>query len=201
MITMKKRINANGYDVITIYTDDGSFSISFQGNLDLYWSINYTGKYKDVPEEKTFIITKENYYLYSSLEQLYKAIKEKRPYSNGPFDDLKSKKINDKYNPYKLWNNNKIEWHSDDFSYDEASILTISKEKESFIIEFKRSTNKTFLLTHSVRFRNSGSYYDPYNVTFMNMYNRLKQYDFDYPQVHMEEYLYNQKKKKVKKRK
>lgn len=77
MITMEKRKNGNGYDVITIYTEEGSFNISYQGNLDLYWDINYTGKYRDVPEVKTFIITKENYYLYSSLEQLYKAIKEK----------------------------------------------------------------------------------------------------------------------------
>ena len=201
MITMEKRKNGNGYDVITIYTEEGSFNISYQGNLDLYWDINYTGKYRDVPEVKTFIITKENYYLYSSLEQLYKAIKEKKPFGNGIYDDLKEKKYDDKYFPYKLWKDNKIEWHSDDFRYDEASILTISKEKESFKIEFKRSTNKTYIPTHSIRFRNSGSIYDPYNATFMNMYNRLRQYDFDYHQIHMEEYLYNQKKKKTKKRK
>ena len=49
----------------------------------------------------------------------------------------------------------------------------------------------------SVRFRNSGSRYVPFNIAFMDMYNDMKEVDDVTDkghQLHIEEYLYETKK-------
>ena len=49
-----------------------------------------------------------------------------------------------------------------------------------------------------VRFRNSGSYYEPFNCVFMRMYNNLQKVDPKYHQIHMEELGYVKKLEKAK---
>ena len=41
----------------------------------------------------------------------------------------------------------------------------------------------------TVRFRNSGSRYDPFNIIFMKLYQGLCALDYEYHQIHIEEYL------------
>ena len=77
-------------------------------------------------------------------------------------------------------------------------------ENESFKLEFyiqpyiegyDRDFNSLYHIP--IRFRNSGSSYDPFNIVFMRMYEKMKQVDHvnDYGhQIHIEEYLYNQNK-------
>ena len=45
----------------------------------------------------------------------------------------------------------------------------------------------------SIRFRNSGSLYDPFNMIFMRMFNKLQNYDPEYHQIHFEEINYAKK--------
>ena len=52
-------------------------------------------------------------------------------------------------------------------------------------------------MSYSVRISNSGSRYGYFNIPFMNMYTKLCEYNPDYHQIHMEEYLYNEKVKKL----
>ena len=47
-----------------------------------------------------------------------------------------------------------------------------------------------------VRFRNSGSRYDPFNCVFMRFYQRLQEVDPNYHQVHIEELIYRKKLKR-----
>ena len=50
----------------------------------------------------------------------------------------------------------------------------------------------------TIRFRNSGSRYDPFNIIFMRLYQGLCNLDYEYHQIHIEEYLQESKiKKKV----
>lgn len=52
-----------------------------------------------------------------------------------------------------------------------------------------------------IRIRNSGSSYDPFNIVFMKMYNKMKKIDDTKDighQIHIEEYLYNKEKKLTK---
>ena len=206
MLEIKRSKNGHGYDVFDIITDNGTFEISYENNLDLYWRYIYTKSIDKVENTKTFKITKENYYLYCLFLELYQAIKEKKPYKTFPNyigEDLRNKKLK-YYGRYELYQNRTITWYSDDFAeFANASNFQIKKEKDYFLVTFVKSKTEDFngcyFPTYSVRIRNSGSRFDPFNFTFMGMYQCLKDYNPDYHQVHIEEYLYNEK-DKVKKR-
>lgn len=205
------------YYQFIITADEGSFEISFAGNLDLYWRYLYRKNIMEEPESKYFTITKENYYLYSLFEELYKDVKNCNIFELSDSDifycedehEIESKrqdfkrwnndlKRQEKYNPHRLFQNETIEWHCDDYHYDEGSVVIIKKRKESFVVTIEKSKIADPFFTYSVRFRNSGSRHQPFNQLFMKLYNKLITYEPEYHQVHIEEYLY-QKRLKMKK--
>lgn len=209
MIEINKTEDKNGYNY-KIITDDGCFNIMFGGNLDLYWSYWPKESFKNWPISKTFTISKENYFLYQKLNELYESIKEQRPFFQPEkdeedffFQDLKMidspKKANEAYE--MLFQDGTIKWKSDDMLLENASAIEIQKQDDTYSITFIRGTDEADFPTYSVRFRNSGSRYEPYNCAFMNMYNGLKDYNQNYHQIHMEEYLYNKKISKIKTKK
>ena len=207
MVEIKKTKDVEGYDRFKITTENGSFDIMFGGNLDLYWYYWPEENYKDWPLAKTFTISKENYFIYQKLDELYKNIKEQKPYqskdenSSIVFDS--SKLINDspksQYSYKNLFQNDIIKWYSDDAPLEEASMLEIKYQEDKYIITFHQGKEDFGFPTYAIRFRNSGSRYEPYNFAFMNMYNGLSEYDQDYHQIHIEEYLYYKKLQKLKK--
>ena len=97
-----------------------------------------------------------------------------------------------------------ITWYSDETAFCVANVLKIKKEDEIFKLEFFIQPyidgyDRDFNSLHHIpiRFRNSGSFYNPFNVVFMRMYSNMKEIDDvnDYGhQIHMEEYLYSQSK-------
>ena len=95
-----------------------------------------------------------------------------------------------------------IEWHSDDDRYERSDCVKINKVDDTFVLEFIRPsiTEDNFIYRTpgciSIRFRNSGSTYDPYNMIFMRMFNKLQEYDPDYHQIHIEELTYRKTLKK-----
>lgn len=192
--------NGYNYDVFCIHTDEGEFYISFENNLDLYWSYIPEKSILDCDDTKEFTITKENDFIYDAFNELYNAIKFSMPYRNSLYEtDLKYKK----YKTYNwnqeqvLFKNGVIEWHSDDFNYDNASVVSIDKTEKGFKVIFKKSIDDGLFISFFVRFRNSGSSYTPFNIPFMSMYQKLKQYDFDYHQMSIDEYLESAKQKKI----
>lgn len=197
MIEINKDKNDFGYDVFTMKTNEGTFQILFATNGDLYWRYLCEENILNSPERKEIIITKENYFIYGLFFDLYKSIKQNKVY----FDIEESDYFYVK-GENKLFKNGVIDWHSDEFPDEIASRLIIKKEEESFKLTFIKSKQEYDGMqptTYSIRFCNSGSRYRPYNIVFMNMYKELKKHDFDNHQIHIEEYLYNQKvKKKVK---
>lgn len=207
MIQIEKRKNAHGYDVVIIKTEEGAFEISFQNNLDLYWRYIHKGDIRDNPSTHEFTITKENYFIYELFDDLYNTIKAGKIYYDLNSDDnlyldeddlyfnsvISEQKINNYDNLFK---DGVIDWHSDDFTYETGSRLLIKPDGETYKVIFEKSKedyDTAMFMTFSVRIRNSGSTYDPCNIVFMNMYNKLKQYDPTYHQIHIEEHLYNQK--------
>lgn len=94
-----------------------------------------------------------------------------------------------------------ITWYSDEAAHEVANILKIKRDDDVFKIEFYiqpyvEDYDEDF---HSlgyipIRFRNSGSSYDPFNLIFMKMYNNMQEIDDVNDighQIHIEEYLYN----------
>lgn len=212
IIKIEKNKTQFGYD-FKIFTNEGTFIILFGGNLDLYWNCLYDESMLEGGQEKYFYITKENYYLFSLIDNLYNNIKN---YEVISVDDVGfcCDSFKDRYDEYILFkedlkrsnefNNNwpfvndGIEWYSDDVYIDIASVLRIEKCDEAYKIIFRKGKSE-FFETYSVRFRNIGSRYDPYNFLFMKMYNDLCLYDTNFHQIHVEEYLYSKKLVKDKK--
>lgn len=188
MITIKKQLSDEGYHRFTIITNEGEFLITFERNLDLYWSYfpANRGEILTCDPEKEFNITKENFFLYNLIDELFFAIVSHNPFRNS----------DPNYNylgETRLINGNKIEWHSDEFDYDEASFLTIEKQEDRFKITFNRSSKESYILTFIVRISLSGSRYGSYYIPFMTMYQKLKDYNESYHQIHMEELEYGKK--------
>lgn len=81
-----------------------------------------------------------------------------------------------------------IEWHSDDFVYGVGSVLYIEKNGNDFLITFKKSA-ATFdriepFTSFTVSFSDN-SRYSPYNITFMDMFNKLRDYDFYHNKINI----------------
>ena len=113
--------------------------------------------------------------------------------------NYKTKQAKNCHSYEKLFQNDIIKWYSDDMPLENASSLEIKKQEDTYSITFFQGKEEYDFPTYSVRFRNSGSRYHPYNFAFMSMYNALSEYDSNYHQIHIEEYLYNKKLQKLKK--
>lgn len=199
---------------IILSNGDKKLIISFENNLDLYWTLSKSPKEKLILE--TFEITKEDYAIYTLFEQLYNRIKnasvfdidtEIALFESGlsHFDSLAdiydfykenvaSLKESDAY--HELFDGKTITWCSDEIYDDSNDLVKINFDGEKFILEFaKRKQNELLSSPYNipVRFRNSGSRYNPFNVIFMRMFQDLQKYNTEFHQIHIEEYLYNQK--------
>ena len=180
MIKVVKEHNWGQNNVISIQTKEGSFYISFERDLNLYFS--YSGNNLEDKNEYKFTINKENPFIYECFDNLYDSIMSERPYRY-------SKNLANTEYVYPLskcccelvHGDDIIDWHSDDEPYDLANVLRISKdEDDNYIVCFingKKSSLDT--VNSSVRIRNGNSYYDPYNASFMIMYNNLREHDFE----------------------
>lgn len=157
----------------------------FCGNLDLYFS--YRGEKFKKEKYHSFVVNKENYFLYKCFGELYDAIINEMPFKNG-FVSFDKYSLEHLY--YPLVKNKVIEWHSDDGLYEDAAILFIEKNEESYKVTIKEGLLSDInIRTSSVRFRNSGSIYDPYNFAFMGLYNQLCAHNFEYEQITLDEYV------------
>lgn len=204
--------------IITMIEGSKEFQVLFAGNLDLYWRIDNLDSGSDLRYED-FVITKENYYIYDAFSTLYESIKNCRVYKEEDNSFLKDSPLYDenlqnriqerlKRIQKKLFIDNSIIWYSDDGDYEYDEIVKISKQDESFLIEFfkvdKLDKDKYHYLPYrhlgiSIRFRNSGCRYQPFEMPFMDMYNRLCKYEPEVHQMHIEEYVYSLKKKDCRK--
>ena len=90
-----------------------------------------------------------------------------------------------------------ISWHDDESIFEEGNVVNIIPGDEEFVLEFVPGIKCDPYDMIGIRFRNSGSTYTPFNSVFMRMFNQLQDYDPNNHQIHIEEYLYNQKVKKI----
>lgn len=210
IMNIAKRKTEFGY-AFDIVTDEGCFIIEYRGNLDLYFRCQYQGSILKCEDKLDFYITKENYYLYSLFDTLYNRVKNYEIFSNDQnekshnefwleedVDTNQRIRERDTYNPRRLFQNNCIKWHSDDYNYEDASVLEIGKLEDMYQITFHKGKEWGDFFTYAVRIRTHGSRYGYFCMVFMDLYHALCHYDEEYHQIHMEEYLYQ--KKRVKKK-
>lgn len=193
-----KNKTSNIYDY-NLIKDNKQLSIFFGGNLDLYLSVS-DGEEIPYEQEKeiTFDITKENYDLYTIFKEMYDEIVSGNIYDS-ELDKHKSLSLLAAQKDL-VDNKKNICWISDDAPRESADRLIISKEIDKIKLTFKRTNididmsdgfKSPFWL--SVRIRNSGSRYDPFNVPFMRMYQNIQTIDPEYHQVDVEEIIYQKK--------
>ena len=83
---------------------------------------------------------------------------------------------------------------SDNNNYDISSVVTIFKEEDKFILLFNL---RDYQSKNIIKFSNSESRYKPYNICFMRHYRNLYNLEVNKNQIHIEEYLYLKKVKKI----
>lgn len=214
IITKKNEMHKKN---IYLEEENKTLSIIFEGNGDLYWNIrNKSYNQKGTYSYDYFDITKENYSLYLLFEQLLSDIKNINIFDEKENTNVSSAESNkEKKNYIKLIQctsnyaelfdvtSNTITWYSDENDYEVTNILKITKQDDIFKIDFfsksyidgyKKKCNTSG--TMGIRISNSGSRYAPFNIVFMRMFTKLQDIDDinDYGhQIHIEEYLYNQK--------
>lgn len=227
-VTRQKGMES-GYDYI-LQEDNKILKIVFGGNLDLYWSLTNLEEDKTLDslydeQYDTFLITKENYYIYELFKKLVSDIKLPRVYeplkkeqldeedlpdpeiveileelNHGESEEERcnrwNKELRTSERYQRLYDGENIRWHSDDDYYDDADRVMITELEDSILLEFYRPKTSLKTLgfrmpgTITIRFRNSGSTYDPLNIVFMKMYRQLQEYNPDYHQIHVEEIEY-----------
>lgn len=201
----------NEYNMYDILIEDGTkkLNIYFCGNLDLYWSLYDINGFQNPCE---IVITKENYRIYELFLTLYNDIKncnvrkeyedciercttleELEEYKRSVIEYNNSLRVREENSEQRLFKDGVVEWHSDDFAYEDGHVLKIiKKDEDSFIIRLE-SNEKEVYGRYSIRIRNSRSGHKPFNMLFMEMYNKLQAYDSEETQIHIEEYMYQKK--------
>ena len=207
--TMKITKEENEFGLSFLFEDRENYlSIFFGGNGDLYWSIKGKKIIDNNLKNATFLITKENYALYCLFDNLYSDIKDINIFEDFVEDKTKYQVYNhSNYQELFDEDNRTITWYSDETAHEVANYVKIKKEKDLFSInfytqEYIEGYNRDFgsLYSIPIRFSNSGSRYDPFNIIFMRMYEGLEEIDDvnEYGhQIHIEEYLYDQEHSKV----
>ena len=167
-----------------------------------------------------FTITRENGAVYSIFQDLFADIENVNvcTLDDDIFNNYEAEKYNkiyheevfkyDFYHYFELYDieNKTITWCSDEFNHDNANILKIRKIDDEFELEFiPKSILSGFINGSSnigrvtIKFCNSGSYYAPFNVMFIRLFNKLQLVDDVKDikhQVSIDEYMYNKNKGK-----
>lgn len=204
-MNITKELSELGLYNIKIEEDNKIFEMIFCGNGDLYWHLNNKNDNKSSIQK--FIITKENYELFSLFTNLFYNLENINIYKPFDFDltlcenyeeknklyqeaKIANERLKNRREYYELYHDGIITWKSDD-SFDEERYneVMIANNKDSFKLTFTFKEK----WTRSIRFRNSGSSYQPFNILFMDTFNKLQEYDPNYLQMHLEEYAYQKK--------
>lgn len=203
MVVIKELSERGLYDIV-LKQSNKELIMTFGGNLDLYWILIDKNRIGNVSE---FLITKENYRIFSAFDRLFDRIEKSEVYHDLKKDyyineyekendianisslNMELQQRRDFWYPFK---NGMIHWYSDDGPIEDVNVLKIiRKDEDSYLIEFE-SNPKSFS-KNSVCFCNSGSRHNPYNIVFQEMFNDLQNYDVYDLQVYFEEERYQKK--------
>ena len=190
MIKIEREINS-GFEIFSINNDTGNLKIFYYYGLDLCWTCNP----KDNSDSDTcdIVISPCDSYIYTLIDEVYDSIFNNQPFKYLKYDfaakDLVFPEKID--NTKRLFKDGIIEWHSDDYVYNVGSVVYIKKEEDKYIITIQKNKKclegKYPFNGYTVTFGNN-SRYNPYNVTFMNMFNKLRDHDFFVNQVNINNY-------------
>lgn len=196
------------YYSVSITDGEKVFEMIFGGNLDLHWNLWSIDKI-DKDKSISFDITKDSYALWELFDNLYNDFRDCNVSTVNEAelsfceDSEEVRKIYERCNKrneflrktteYKrVFDGKIIKWLSDDES---CNIVTITPDEDKYVIDFISGEKKiSYLESHGISFRNSGSSNAPFNVLFMKLYNEIISGKYDFNQIHMNEYIRKLKK-------
>ena len=170
-------------------------TILFARNLDLYLMINddQLMKFREA-RTLSFDITKADYDVFCLFDSLYQDIMDCKIY------EMRDVKDTYRYEYSKLVDSNQcITWISDEDQEEIGDRFTMAKvNDDAYRLTFYRNDKVPDFgfkspMYISIRIRNSGSRYQPFNCVFMKMYQDLQNLDPNYRQIHFEELQYMKK--------
>ena len=193
MVDIEKSISS-GCEVFSIKNNSGVLKLFYFYDSDLRFLCS-------VPEEcDTYDIEigPNDSYVYDLIDETYDAISNHQPFKYLIYDfDNKDLVVPEKTdNSKRLFKNGMIEWHSDDCAYNVGSVFYIKKDDNKYIITFQKSRahlNRIEPFNDFTVTISNSSRYNPYNVTFMNMFNKLRDYDFLVNQANIRNYATEKK--------
>ena len=202
---------------------DKRLCIMYCGNFDLYWALYSNNVEEDnefVITKENYAIYQQFEMILNDIKNIaiheedqlpfyIKTKKEKKIYYGDRYDEIMEKeRLYRKHNfanYNRLYNDKEktITWYSDETNYQVANYLKIIKQKDTFKVVFNYQphidgydqdmhTKKSI----AVRFRNSGSSCEPFNIVFMRMYNNIQEIDDVNEKGHqmdIEEYVYQKR--------
>lgn len=167
--------NLEGATVVNIETEEGLFYMYLGNDLNIYF--DYSNNDIDDKRDYSFRVVNDNSFVYNSFNNLYDSFMSEKPYkySDSLYNPEYIYPLSDcKINPVDA--NGRINIHNEGEDVDSADRLIIEKDDNSdYIVTFKKGVN---IMPGNgmckVYIKNGGSSYDPYNLPFVIMYNKLR---------------------------
>lgn len=179
---------------VYLINEEKYVAFSLKGTGDVYWWLKRTDGYSyefDAHNKDEFIIDKENIEIYNLFDQLFSDIENVDIYDESFNEDKTKAEIrrykdrfrkNGEGNYFDLYNKEEktITWYSDETANEVCNYLKIKKKEDSFELDFHtqpyipgycRDFNTSTYIP--IRFRNSGSKYNPFNAVFLRMYMNM----------------------------
>ncbi len=171
-------IDSNLKDVF-IRQNGKILKIFFGGNGDLYFdifgSINYNSGIRT-----SSICIDTNTDIYDYFNEFFNDILNCNIYNNSDLDSCQTytnielnRKVASQNANSKLVKNGIIEWYSDSIYDEKANLLKIEKNNDKIILTFFDNPDDP-IFGFGIRICNSGSKYDPFNICFMNLFNKFQ---------------------------
>ncbi len=189
MVDIKRSISS-GCEVFSINNNSGNLKLfNFYDN-----DLRFTCDELEKSDSYNIEIGLGDSYFYTLIDEVYDAVSNHQPFKYLKYDfEAKDLVFPEKVsNSKRLFKDGVIEWHSDDCAYNIGSVLYITKEDNKYIITFQKSKihlDRVDPFTDFTVTIGNSSRYNPYNITFMNMFNKLRDYDFLINQINISNYV------------
>lgn len=193
MVDIKRGISS-GCEVFSIKNNSGNLKLfNFYDN-----DLRFTCDELEKSDSYNIEIGLGDSYFYTLIDEVYDAVSNHQPfkYLKNDFEAKDLVFLEKVSNSKRLFKDGVIEWHSDDCAYNIGSVLYITKENDKYIMTFQKSKvhlDRVDPFTNFTVTIGNNSRYNPYNITFMNMFNKLRDYDFLINQVSISNYVPKEK--------
>lgn len=161
MVELKTNNIYHGLKDIYIRKNKNVLKIFYGGNGDLYFDIFGEHTIDSNGIYSAAICISQSDELYSDFEELFTNI-------------LNCNLVGADKNYDSLINDGVINWYSDEIYDEKANLLKISKTGNGIVLTFfDNPDDPTF--GFGIRISNSGSKYDPFNIFFVDFFNKIQE--------------------------